>query len=310
MLSYSAYGLNLESELDLPELNPGCTGPTDVIIRLGRVDRFQPNVEGRNHRASFGEICLYYEKVGRFSIVRGSEIVVDLDADADRNLLRVCLLGPALAALLHQRGLLVLHGSAINVNGTAVAFLGDKGWGKSTLAAYMQARGHTFLTDDVVALRTDLSDAVQIEPGFPQVKLWPDTAAFLGMDPEEMVCLQPELDKRGHRLDYSLHKSPLRLGCVYVLDIGDKDEIERIRAQMAVMELVRHSYLARFLKVTDTSSSHLTQCGKVVSSVPAYYLRRSPSLLRLPETAKLVEAHAAATVSREMSCAPTAGGQV
>jgi hypothetical protein len=301
MISYSAYGLNLESEIDLPELNAGHAGPPDVVIRLGQVERFEPNVQGRNHRASAGEICLYYEKVGRFRISGSAEIVVDLDSDADMDLFRVCLLGPALAALLHQRGNLVLHGSAISVDGNAVAFLGDKGWGKSTLAAYMQARGHAFLTDDVVAVRTEDSNAVQVEPGFPQLKLWPDTVAYLGMDPEKMFCLQPELDKRGHRLDCSFQTEPLRLGCIYVLDIGDTAEISIIRPQRALMELVRHSYLARLLAVTETASSHLTQCGKVISSVPVYCLRRSPSLSRLPETAKLLERHAAESVLHKMN---------
>ena len=296
MFSYSAYGLNIESELVLPELSPGIEGSPDVIIRTGRVEDFEPNIRERNHRADIDDIRFSYDEAGRFRVRRGGEIVIDPVADADTRFLRVCLLGPVLAALLHQRGLLVLHGSAITIGGLAIAFLGGKGWGKSTLAAYMQSRGNGFLTDDVVAVNADCAGAVQLIPGFPHLKLWPNSAAYLGMDPEKMVRLHPDLDKRGHRLNSGFSTGPRDLSSIYVLDIGEEEEIERIEPREALIELVRHTYLAKYLEPTGTASLHLRQCGKVISSVPVYYLRRRPSLLRLPEIAELLEDHVAQPV--------------
>jgi hypothetical protein len=280
----------------LPELSPGNEGSPDVIIRIGRVERFEPNIEERNHRADVDDIRFSYDKVGRFRVRRGSEIVVAPAPDADNRFLRVCLLGPVLAALLHQRGLLVLHGSAITIGGLAIAFLGGKGWGKSTLAAYMQTRGHGFLTDDVVAVKADYTGAIELIPGFPHLKLWPNSAAYLGMDPEKMVRLHPDLDKRGHRLDCGFSMESLEVGSIYVLDIGEREEIERIGPKDALIEMVRHTYLYRYLEPTGTASLHLQQCGKVVNSVPVYYLRRQPSLIRLPEIAGLLEDHVARPV--------------
>jgi hypothetical protein len=147
-----------------------------------------------------------------------------------------------------------------------------------------------------VAVKADHASSVQLIPGFPHLKLWPDTATFLGMDLEKMARLQPELDKRGHRLDRGVSMEWLAFGGIYVLDVGDEDEIERIEPKEAFMELVSHSYLARYLNRTGMASLHLHQCEKVVSSVPIYYLRRRPSLLRLPEIAKLLEDHIAEPV--------------
>ena len=45
-----------------------------------------------------------------------------------------------------------LHATAVVVDGEAVAFLGDCGYGKSTLGAAFLARGFPLLTDDVLAL--------------------------------------------------------------------------------------------------------------------------------------------------------------
>ncbi len=111
---------------------------------------------------------------------RGRDLVIEPAPGAEESELRLIMLGPALAVLLHQRGLLVLHASAaaLTSDGShrAVAFMGDKGAGKSTTAAAMCARGHGLIADDLVAV--DLSGAVpHVWPGFPHLKLWPEAAA-------------------------------------------------------------------------------------------------------------------------------------
>jgi hypothetical protein len=289
MFHYVAYGLAIDSELELPELSSRRNDKPDATIRFGEVTDFRPNVANRNHHATPEEFLLNYPDVGKFHVRQGAEIVVDLESGAYSNLLRVCLLGPVMAALLHQRGLLVLHGSAINIDGNAVAFLGDKGWGKSTLAAFMQARGHRFISDDVLPVSIVSSQNIQLIPGFPQIKLWPDSVEYLGMQSENMSLLQPDLDKRGLLLDRGFCENQASLAAIYVLDIDEREEITRIEPRQALIELVRHSYLVRYLQRTSTSMTHLRQCREVLSTVPAYYLKRRPSLLQLNETAELVE---------------------
>jgi len=293
MFSYVAYGLNIESEVHLPELSAGRSTRPDVIVRRDRIDTFEPNITHRNHRACFDDIQFSYDGVGRFRVRRGREIVVAAEPGADSTFLRVCLLGPALAALLHQRGLLVLHGSALKMNGQGIAFLGGKGWGKSTLAAYMHSRGHTFLADDLVALGARLGEPVQLTPGFPHLKLWPNSAIYLQLDLNKMTRLHPAVEKRGHRLDGDLPPALSNLRSIYVLDIGDREMIERLEPRQAFVELVRHTFLAGYLAPTGTAPVHLDQCAKVVSSVPIYSLRRPRTLLRLPELAGLLEDHIA-----------------
>jgi ABC-type glutathione transport system ATPase component len=73
--------------------------------------------------------------VGAFLVRGGREIMIDAVPGVDARTLRLSLLGPALALVLHQRGRFVLHASTVAVAGSAIAFLGEKGWGKSTIAA-------------------------------------------------------------------------------------------------------------------------------------------------------------------------------
>lgn len=92
--------------------------------------------------------------------------------------LNVYLMGHVLSFSLLALGVESLHGTATVIDGQAVVFLGGCGWGKSTLAAALLARGFPVLTDDLVALaRRDAAWAVH--PGMPRLKLFPSIASRL-----------------------------------------------------------------------------------------------------------------------------------
>src|SRR5207245_2121597 len=122
-------------------------------------------------RASAGSAALYWQEVGAFQITAGREIIVEPASGVEARVLRLFLLGPALALLLVQRGLLVLHASAVEVAGRAIAFLGESGQGKSTTAAAFHACGHPVVADDVVAVQIEDGGPL-IYPGLPQLNLW------------------------------------------------------------------------------------------------------------------------------------------
>src|SRR5205807_5031958 len=121
-------------------------------------------------RARAGEALLAWKDVGKLAIRAGKQIVVEANDDADAAMLRRFVVGPALAALLVQRGLLVLHASAVAVGDGAIAFLGMAGQGKSTMASAMYEHGHAVVSDDVVPVLRDGDRCVTL-PGFPQLKL-------------------------------------------------------------------------------------------------------------------------------------------
>jgi hypothetical protein len=89
---------------------------------------------------------------------------------ADPGLLGVLLQGTVMAARLILDGRLVLHASAVATPAGAVAFVGEPGTGKSTLAALGLAAGLGLVTDDV--LRVDLDGpGVQVWPGAVEARL-------------------------------------------------------------------------------------------------------------------------------------------
>ncbi len=290
MYSYTAYGLSIHSCLPLPEL-VAAEAPPDLIIRFGKVD-WQPTKDDfMVVELSQSKMFFHWKGAGTFLARGGREIVVDPQPEADPSVLRLFLLGAVLAGVLHQRGLLLLHSSAVEVGGTAIAFIGEKGWGKSTLAALMEGRGHRLVADDVVAIDIDKQRAIRVLPGFPQFKLWPDAVSKMGINPENLPRVHPLLEKRAYRIHTDFSNASISLKGIYVLTEGERIEIERPGLQEAFVQLVRHSFLVRHLKATGASGLHLQQCSALINSVPVFRLKRPRSLQLLPEVASLVEQH-------------------
>ena len=142
MTNVEAYGLAIQSEIPLPEA-PATGAGTQVLIRQGKVEKpaGEPNAE-RTYEIDQANFRVYWRGVGTFLIRCGTDVVVEPESGAEEAVLRLYLLGPVLGILLHQRGFLVLHASVVSIAGGAVGFLGEKGWGKSTTAAALNARGH------------------------------------------------------------------------------------------------------------------------------------------------------------------------
>ena len=299
MKAYIAYGLSIRADLPLPGLEAADEDgrAADVLICLGRVDA--PALSAGDgewwSRTDPREVRLASVEAGRFLIRGGCEIVVDPDPGAAERTVVGVVTGLAMGILLHQRGLLVLHASAIAVRGSVLVILGDPGSGKSTLAAALHGRGHEVLSDDVSGI--DVSGAEPtVRPAYPQVKLCPDAIAFLGCAPEALPRGSGDPEKRTCPVDRRLARSALPLRRVHLLAEGSRRAIQPLRPREAFLELVRHSCAGRLLmKASNTYSRHFRQCAAVAKRVGLRRLRRPRRLSALPELAALVEEDLAQT---------------
>ena len=193
-----------------------------------------------------------------------------------------------MALLLYQRGLLILHASAVNINGCATAFMGYPGSGKSSLAAALFTRGHNVITDDVTALDMD-NKTVKVFPGFPQLKLSLEVAELLGHDTKDLIVLSELDEKRGYRFVNKFINVPMPLSRIYVLAEEADPGIESLSPQEAVIEFIRHSVPTRFAQ--PGNAVHLLQCVELAKKAATFRVKRSSSIQVLPDLAKLVEGH-------------------
>ena len=307
MFSYMAYGLRICSALPLPELRTR-EGTADVVVRLEKVDCSRLETVDEQHAfwATPMEACHLYKGAGAFLVRDGREIIVDPVPGADERVLRLSLLGPAMALILHQRGQFVLHASAIAIAGSAIAFLGGNGSGKSTMAAALHTRGHDLLADDVTAMHLS-SGCPTVSPSFPQLKLWPDSAVALGNVPEVMPQLHPDLEKRACYVTERFAHLSVPLRRLYVLAVGPTLEVVPLPPQEAVRELLHHWYGVRFnrwlLQVVDLAQ-HFLQCVSIANKVDIRRLQRPPSLQALPDLVRLIEEDCMSGVSHKFVSIP------
>jgi len=285
-----AYGLSIQSEILLPEA-PATRAAPQVIVRLGKVEKpFGEADAERTYAIDREQFRVYWRGVGTFLIRLGCEVVIEPETDVEEAVLRLYLLGPALGILLHQRGFLVLHSSVVSIGSTVVGFLGEKGWGKSTTAAALNARGHPLVADDVLAVLPYTHCAPMVQPGLPHFKLWPEAvAASFGEDPSTLIRLHSKVEKRIREANSDVGQEPMSLGRLYILDRGLTLESIPMTSSAALLAIIRHSYLSHHMQALCGAQENFLQCSRLVQTVPVHRLRRPPNLNALDEIAQLVE---------------------
>jgi hypothetical protein len=227
---------------------------------------------------------LSYPSLADVWITDGKAVSVRLHAGVPDETLDLLLSGPVFGVLLHQRGALVQHAAAVAHHGSALVFTGGSTWGKSTTVASLYRRGFPTVADDVVPLTASPSGVTTV-PGYPAVKLWPEAARSLGLDPASMPKIGLEGEKR--RLDtrrgFGVEQLPVRR--IYVLAKGDETRIELLRGRDAFVEVVLHSYLARYLGDPQQQSRRFEQAEHVIRHVEVRRLVQGPveDLGRLPD---------------------------
>ncbi|MBC8144723.1 MAG: hypothetical protein H7X80_04000 [bacterium] len=265
MLSYSAFGLGIRSEIPLPELIE-VEGDEDILIRYGRVERpmgLDPDDDDYFRLAD--DTVSFHTPHGGFRIASGRELTVDPSHDSSPASVRLTILGRALGAMLQWRGQFVLHASAVARNGRAIAFAGESGAGKSTTAATFLRNGYSLVADDIVAIDTT-SPGFQIFPGLSHMKLWPDSAAAHGHDHEALDRIHEAHDKRYVPLSTDqIVGGPVPLDAIYMLASGTETHVVPLNAQDALVCLLRNAYAPRIMRVLGRQGEHLEQSARIAA---------------------------------------------
>ena len=228
---YNAFGLNIHSSIEIPEMTPHDETP-DVRIELGRVpDKLKdPALVGVRFQAKPGVFWMKKDNTAKYLAEDGARIVVERFPDARDRDVRLYLLGSVLGAILHQREMLPLHASAVRVNGQCVLFCGRSGAGKSTIAKALMMRGFRFHSDDICVLKMPGNgDEPMVYPGYPQIKLWEDAMDELGVGLKQF----PRVRQAWHKYAVPVEEAtslipPLPLKKIYILFPHNQKQIRMV----------------------------------------------------------------------------------
>lgn len=114
--------------------------------------------------------------------------------ETDEDTLRHLLLDQVLPRVLAHQGRLVLHASAVCVDGQALAFAGETGQGKSTLAASLHLSGYPLLTDDGLLIRIE-DTCIKAIPSYQGLRLLPQSIEALFKEPSHCTTMASYSEK-------------------------------------------------------------------------------------------------------------------
>lgn len=291
---YKAFGLTVSSEIPLPELPHIniANNVTDILIK--KADLLKLWSEQSNPNEDFvihtDYIMFYIEETAIFLIKNGSEIFVSPFDGSYEDEIRLYILGTCMGAILLQKKILPLHGSAIAIEGKAYAIVGDSGAGKSTLASAFLKRGYKLLSDDVIPVSLTNEYIPMVTPSYPQQKLWLESLHQFGMESNHYQPLIVREDKFAVPVQSQFVTTSLPLAGIFELVKGEDDEIEiqPIPNLQRFYKLYYHTYRNFFLLGSGLMDWHFDISAKMIKKMDFYQLRRPTTRFTAHDLTELV----------------------
>ena len=288
--AYWAYGLRIHAELDCPELpsHSETDGNPDVTIRLlpESAQATEPLQNGY-YETRPGAFRLAVAGVAQYRVEGGRQIAIEPVAGAAPEKVRLFLLGSAMGALLYQRGLFPLHGSAVETPWGAMVFVGAQGAGKSTLAAEFHRRGFRLLSDDVCAVEA-AADLLRILPAPAQFRLCADAFEQLGSPAGGRF----DVDKFVVPMGHGYCPTPVPLAAIHVLAGHNQGtpEFRVLRGFERVERLLGNLYRPHFLKGQGTQGDLMRMASRIAEKCTIAVVTRQRAPERVGTLVEFLEA--------------------
>jgi hypothetical protein len=310
--TYRIFDTIIASQIALPELPVGGGRAPFITVRLvadGQLDlaQFKTCYDWRDGGGRLicrtarrdAEYLLSFPAQASFLITSDGVISCVPVAGVGEKQVRQLLLNQVLPRYLAHTGELLLHASAVTLhNGATAAFLGNSGYGKSTLASYCQQQGAQIIDDDCILLRSG-AQGVSITGGVPTIRLYPDSLRALSHDPAAFVPYVAYSDKQQMRMADGVTpgQESRALHALYLLDApgealaANAVRIEPATGRVAMMAAIssafkldpsdHHTTTRTFLRVTQTLNDLL----------PVHHLRYPREHARLPQVLQALLDH-------------------
>ncbi|MCE6991607.1 serine kinase [Dyadobacter sp. CY323] len=307
MHAYKAFGLNISSEIPLPELIEGDpAGNVDLIIKIGDFNLpklRKTQIYRRGIRADFGQdlsgnLYLTWEHLAAFQASEGNVLTV-LPYTQDPNLLSLFTVSEAMGLILFQKGYFLLHASSVLVGDEAWCFMGSPGAGKSTTAAAFIKAGCKLLSDDLTAIDFNSSNVPYIIPAYPQLKIWDKTVNGLEYDKTDLQPVSEGVNKFSYQPKQGFPSEPVRLGkIIFLHKARNKKSSQPLNAVEIPTELLKNFPLPVILLSGDALKIHFLQSFKCAKSADIIQKRRPEGFDKL---ASWVEESVSIFVNSEMN---------
>ncbi|WP_396953583.1 aldolase [Neobacillus niacini] len=277
---YKAFGFTVRSKIQFPELLEVVNRKDSIDIEINFKDLSNIWLEwsepGNKFVMNERLVMFKVSDIAIFLIEEGCRITVWPLNEYKEDVIRLYLLGSCMGAILMQRGILPLHGSAIAINGKAYAIVGDSGAGKSTLATAFLRQGYKLLTDDVIGVYFNQENVPMVIPAYPQQKLWQESLDEFGIDSREYKSVYQRENKFAIPIKDQFSSVPLQLAGVFELTFSENDEIKlkQLKGLSRLQTLLIHTYRNILIPNLGLTNWHFTNSTKIINQINLFQLQR------------------------------------
>jgi hypothetical protein len=262
---YRIFDTTLSSEIPLPELSLTCGRDFVVSVKMANGELAQFDSQG--FRKVFEwcdqqgrEICwcerkddeYLYGFTGYAAFHISSEHLIScfLYEGSSMQMLRHLLLNQIIPRYLSTTGRLVLHAGAVTLeNGKSIAFLGNSGFGKSTLVSSFHRNGARLINDDCILLKCS-ENGVMAAGGLVGIRLFPDSVNAVFNESTGFTNYSPYSDKQQLFLKHQAgdkQPEPCVLDAMFLLNdpkeaSADTISVEPVSGSEAMMAMIRSAF--------------------------------------------------------------------
>jgi hypothetical protein len=285
--SYHGYGVTIRSSWPLPlPLAADIVLPAVELMETGEGDfaaayREMPDLPRKKHAVNHFKLSDesdYLGWTGMFEFLvsaDGLSILGRVLPGGTPERLTTYLLGPVMSFALVKLGMEPLHATAVVNDGRAIAFIGNSGYGKSTLASGCLRAGFTLLTDDLLAIARDERGLIGY-PGPARIKLFPNIAEQTFVSNFSAETMNQGTSKQVLPLSPSQGtRVPVPLDCIYMLNCPEEPaqgaiSIRPLTFDQACVALVANTFntiiqsrkrQAQQFRATTEWASNLSVCA-------------------------------------------------
>lgn len=294
-VAYKAFGLRIVSEIPLPELPQMSEQKdmADIIIEIADLSgQWRKYTAEQQQRFVVEENVVMFQvpHTAIFSIQEGKKIIFSPMPGVEEDKIRLYILGTCMGALLMQRKILPLHGSAIAIDGKAYALVGDSGAGKSTLASAFLCKGYQLLSDDVIAVSLSYENSPFVMPSYPQQKLWQESLNEFGMKTTHYRPLFERETKYAVPVSSQFFADPLPLAGVIELVKTENESIKILRTEglERLHTLFRHTFRNFLIPRLGLMEWHFANSANMVNKIDMFQLQRPASRFTAHELVSLI----------------------
>ncbi len=202
-----------------------------------------------------------------------------------------------LSLWLELQGIPCIHANGLALKDKAIGIIAPSQTGKTTLTAALLESGFQMMSDDMMALHSR-ADQWMVYPGWPQFRMWPDTAKhYAGDDINGFERVHSRFDKRvvdletNKKFEFCEQSRPLKH--LVLLDRRETEtgdiEVDNMPPGEALLHLLQNSMLGDAYPALGIEQTRLQRLANLLEGVALNRISYPTGLSHLPRVCERIK---------------------